>query len=155
MIIRESPTKASLGAIRIEPQPGGLFTINSTFSVFTEMSLNRGLQWFPASNGSIPMILTGGTPLNEFPTNTLPPLAGQYITPPGWPELYPLGVVIKNLTLRDFDHTFPPPAPGQTIGITCKATLDFWGSTDGGLLWQEYVGPYQVVMKITGRVMGP
>ena len=50
-------------------------------------------------------------------------------------------------------HTFPPPAPGQTIEITCKATLDFWGSTDGGLLWQEYVGPYQVVMKITGRVM--
>ena len=155
IIIRESPTLASLGAVRIEPQTNGLFVINSFFDVFTEMSLNRGLQWFPASNGSIPMILTGGTPLNEFPTNTLPPLAGQYLTPPGWREVYPLGVMVKNIILRDFDHTFPPPAPGQKIGITCKATLDFLGSTDGGLSWQEYVGPYQAVMKITGRVMGP
>jgi hypothetical protein len=39
--------------------------------------------------------------------------------------------------------------------ITCNATLDFWASTDGGLLWQEYVGPYQVMMQIKGRVMEP
>jgi autotransporter-associated beta strand protein len=153
--IRESPTLPSLGVTRIEPQTNGLFAINSFFDVFTELSMNNGLLWFPATNGSIPLILVGGTPLNEFPANTLPPPAGHYISPPGWPELYPQGVLIENFTLRNFTATFLPPPPGQTTNFSFGATADFWVSSDGGHLFQEYLTPCQMTMKITGRVMGP
>ena len=70
MMLRESPTLASLGITRIEPQADGMFAISSFFDVFTELSLNHGITWLPATNGSIPLILVGGMPLNEFPADS-------------------------------------------------------------------------------------
>jgi len=45
---RESPTLASTGETRITPSPGG-FMISSFFDVFTELSLDGGKTWSPAS----------------------------------------------------------------------------------------------------------
>ena len=151
LTLRESPTLPSLGMIRIGTQTTGMATISSFFDVFTELSLNNGLLWFAATNGSIPLILVGGTPLNQFPSNALPPPAGHYVSPPEWPELYPQGAVIKNLTLQGFTATFPPPAPGQTLIYHFGAALDLWVSFDGGHLFQESIAPVQVAIKITGR----
>jgi hypothetical protein len=154
VMIRESPTLPSLGVTRIEPQPDGPFVISSFFDVFTELSLNNGITWLPATNGSIPLILVGGTLLNEFPGNTLPPPAGQYISPPDWPEVYPQGIVIKNLTLHSFTATFPPPPPGQTTTLTFGATVDLWMSSDGRHLFLQYTAPCQVTIRIKGRLNG-
>ena len=154
VLIRESPMLPSLGATRIEIQTTGLATISSFFDVFSEMSLNNGMTWFPATNGSVPVILVGGTPLNKFPGCTLPPAAGQYISPPEWPALYPQGVVIKHLTLHSFTAAFPPPAPAQTVIYHLGATVDLWVSFDGGHTFRPVTAPVQVKMLITGRPGG-
>ena len=155
IMIRESPTLASLGMTRIEPWTTGLFAISSFFDVFTELSLNAGMTWFPATNGCIPLILVGGSPLNEFPAETLPPLAGQYVSPPEWPELYPQGVIIKNLTLHSFSGTFPPPPPGVNKVLAFSAHAELWISADGGQTFLPFTAPAQVQMLIKGRVSGP
>ncbi len=154
-MLRESPSLSSLGATRIELQISGLATISSFFDVFTEVSLDNGLTWHPATNGPIPLILVGGTPLNQFQNENLPPLAGQYISPPEWPELYPPGVLIKNLTLHGFTDTFPPPAPGEVLQYHFEAMLDFQVSFDGGHLFQPFSVPAKILMQIKGRVIGP
>ena len=56
MRLRESPTLQSLGQTTITPQ-GNQFKINSFFDVFTELSLDNGQTWNPASG---PEHLVGG-----------------------------------------------------------------------------------------------
>ena len=48
-MLRESPTLASTGLTTIAPQSDGTFRINSFFDVFTELSLDGGQTWTPAS----------------------------------------------------------------------------------------------------------
>ena len=159
MRIRESPTLQTLGITRIRPEPDGSFTICSFFDVFTELSMDNGMTWSPATNGSTPLILVGGAPPNEFPTNTLPPLAGQYITPPDWPQFYPppLGpiIVIQDITLHSFTMTFPPPPPGMSSNYHFGALADLFVSWDGGLTFMPFTASAQVQMQIKGRLSGP
>jgi hypothetical protein len=159
MMIRESPTLQSLGVARIRPLTNGTFTICSFFDVFTELSIDNGMTWSPATNGSIPLILVGGTPPNGFLFNTLPPLAGQYITPPGWPEFYLqlLGpsIAIRDITLHSFTKTFPPPPPGMSSTNNFGALADLFVSWDGGHTFMSFTAPAQVQMLIKGRFSGP
>jgi autotransporter-associated beta strand protein len=155
MMIRESPTLQSLGVTRIRPLTNGTFTICSFFDVFTEVSMNGGLTWFPATNGPIPLILVGGTPPNGFSTDSLPPLGGQYITPPGWTEFYLQlagpGIAISNITLYSFTMAFPPPLPGKSSTNNFGAQTDLFVSRDGGHTFSFFTAPAQVRMRITGR----
>ena len=155
MMIRESPKLQSLGVTRIRSLTNGTFTICSFFDVFTEVSMNSGQTWFPATNGPIPLILVGGTPPNGFSTDSLPPLAGQYITPPGWTEFYLQlvgpGIAISNITLFSFTMTFPPPLPGMSTTNNFGAQADLFVSRDGGHTFSFCTAPAQVRMLITGR----
>ena len=47
-MIRESPTKQSLGHTTILTELGGTFSIDSFFDVFTELSLDGGQTWIPS-----------------------------------------------------------------------------------------------------------
>src|SRR4030095_3849245 len=49
VMIRESPSRASLGRMTIEPVDGG-FRIGSFCDVFTEISLDAGQTWSPATD---------------------------------------------------------------------------------------------------------
>ena len=51
MMIRESPTKASLGRTTIRPDPGGGYRIGSFFDIFTEMSTDGGQTWLAVQSG--------------------------------------------------------------------------------------------------------
>jgi hypothetical protein len=51
VLIRESPTRASLGHTSIEDLGGGSYNIDSFFDVFTELSLDGGQTWYPDLNG--------------------------------------------------------------------------------------------------------
>ncbi|MCX6344459.1 MAG: GEVED domain-containing protein, partial [Armatimonadetes bacterium] len=51
-MMRESPTKQSLGHTTILTEPGGTFQIDSFFDVFTELSLDGGQTWIPSSTQS-------------------------------------------------------------------------------------------------------
>ena len=60
-IIRESPTLASIGQHTVEPQSDGSFLVSSFFDVFTELSLDGGQSFAPAS-GPLHLELTGFVP---------------------------------------------------------------------------------------------
>ena len=49
-MIRESPTLQSQGLTQVQNVPGG-FQIDSFFDVFTELSVDGGATWIPASSG--------------------------------------------------------------------------------------------------------
>jgi hypothetical protein len=49
VLIRESPTLASLGQTGIRPNGGG-YSIASFFDIFTELSLDEGNSWIPSTN---------------------------------------------------------------------------------------------------------
>ena len=49
-MIRESPTKQSLGQTKITDIGGGLYQIDSFFDVFTELSIDGGITWMPGSD---------------------------------------------------------------------------------------------------------
>lgn len=66
--LRESPSLASLGQTHITPDGGGMFRIDSFFDVFTELSLDDGQTWLPATNGSVR--------LNLIPAPGAPALLG-------------------------------------------------------------------------------
>jgi len=50
-MIRESPTLASTGQTTITDLGGGLYRIDSFFDVFTELSIDNGINWFPDTQG--------------------------------------------------------------------------------------------------------
>ena len=49
IMVRESPTLASLGQTTITDLGGGSFKIDSFFDIFTELSLDNGANWIPAT----------------------------------------------------------------------------------------------------------
>jgi hypothetical protein len=60
-MIRESPTLASTGKHSVTPLPDGTFKIDSFFDVFTELSLDGGAMFIPAS-GPVHLDLTSISP---------------------------------------------------------------------------------------------
>lgn len=48
-VVRESPTRPSLGQTSIRDLGGGEFQVDSFFDVFTELSLDGGQTWIPSS----------------------------------------------------------------------------------------------------------
>jgi hypothetical protein len=65
IMVRESPTRASLGRHALTELGGGLYLIDSFFDVFTELSIDGGQTWTP---GSSPFHLVGG-PIVPEPTS--------------------------------------------------------------------------------------
>jgi len=52
VMIRESPTLASLGANTTTDIGGGLFRVDSFFDIFTELSLDGGSTWTPSQSST-------------------------------------------------------------------------------------------------------
>lgn len=67
VLIRESPVLASSGQITQRNLGGGQYHIDSFFDVFTEVSLNGGQTWFPASQ-PLRTTTTDETPVVAHPT---------------------------------------------------------------------------------------
>lgn len=47
-MLRESPTRVSLGKHTVRPDPSGLFFVSSFFDVFLDLSIDGGQTWIPA-----------------------------------------------------------------------------------------------------------
>jgi hypothetical protein len=74
-MLRESPTKHSLGKHTIGPDPRG-YRVSSFFDVFTELSLNGGATWIPANRAirllpSLPPIVPGSMFVSQIGTNAV------------------------------------------------------------------------------------
>jgi hypothetical protein len=73
-MLRESPTKQSLGKHTIRTDPRG-FRISSFFDVFLELSIDGGVNWFPANRG---MRIQSSSP-PAAPNSIFPRRAGSAI----------------------------------------------------------------------------
>jgi len=130
VMIRESPTRASLGRVAIGSLPPGdpdfdLLRVASFFDIFVDVSLDGGNTWSPATNGPAHVELANPAPEQTFPTNTLPPPNGQYVSPQQWHALYAQGIVISNISHKRFTESQPPPPPGQTNNHTFGSDVEF------------------------------
>ena len=57
-MLRESPTQQSTGQTNVDDIGGGVFRISSFFDVFTELSIDGGDTWLPATG----TVTLGSTP---------------------------------------------------------------------------------------------
>ena len=112
VMIRESPTEPSRGSTESKLQSDGTYRISSFFDIFTELSLDGGATWSPATSGPVRMQLTTPAPEVPKPTPNLPPLDGNYVSPAQWHALYANGIIITNASHDRFTQTQPPPPPG-------------------------------------------
>ncbi len=71
IMIRESPTKASLGTVTATDNGSGQYIINSFFDIFTELSLDGGATWTPAAGQGATFqgsaVEASGVPLPTIP----------------------------------------------------------------------------------------
>src|SRR5208337_3556103 len=96
VMIRESPTEPSRGQVELDAQSDGTYQITSFFDIFTELSLDGGNTWSPATNGPVRMQLTQQAPEVTNSTATLPLTSTPYVSPAQWHALYANGIVLTN-----------------------------------------------------------
>ena len=132
VMIRESPTKASMGGTSSLAGgggggAGGGAAISSFFDIFTEVSTDGGGSWGPATNGPAQMELERIAPVSHlFADNLLPPLTGEYVSPQQWHAYYASGIVITNVIHRTFtSSSITPPLPGATVSHTFGSQVEF------------------------------
>ncbi|MBM4102535.1 MAG: HYR domain-containing protein, partial [Planctomycetes bacterium] len=145
IMIRESPTKASVGGIAIETLPSD-YQIHSFFDIFTELSVDGGQTWYPSTSSAGHVEAQTVAPPHPFPTPNLPPSCGRYVDHGSLFSLYASGVVLKNAVLRNFTSSFPLPPPGGNDTHTFNATVDMMMSMDGGLTFTPITAPANVTV---------
>jgi hypothetical protein len=132
--LRESPTLASTGQTTIRSNATGGFYVSSFFDVFTEISLDGGSTWHPASGGS--QLVLNAEPIISpelvFASNNLPP-HGHIVSPRDVATDYTNGRSIRNLDLSAFMPQASPPALGATRvdHLTLYASLEVSGGGGG------------------------
>ena len=149
VMIRESPTKASIGETRITPAPGG-FLIDSFFDVFTEISLNGGGEWSPAAEPA-PVELRRDPsliPPIKAPTRLLPPPNDLYVSPAQYHILTAQGIVIRDVKHRLFTHSQLPPATGGSQVEIFDSQVDMMLSQDGGQTFRPARAPAAVAVEV-------
>ena len=150
-MIRESPTEPSRGGTEIDAQSGGTYKINSFFDVFTELSLDGGATWSPATNGPVRMQLTTQAPEVTNSTATLPVTSTPYVSPAQWHALYANGIILTNVSHSRFTQTQPPPPPGGNQMENFGSEVDGLISMNGGASFQPFSAPAGVSVQVTSR----
>src|ERR1051325_11620746 len=112
VMLRNSPTEHSLGGTQVTPQPDGTYRIGSFFDIFPEISTDGGISWSGATNGPASVQVAPISPEVPKPNPNLPPLDGNYVSPPQWHALYAQGIVLTNVSHKKLTQTQPPPPPG-------------------------------------------
>ena len=154
IMLRESPTLQSKGQTTVRPVAGG-FMISSFFDVFSELSLDGGVNWQPAQGPRHHVRLRKDprqTPPVPEPTPLLPPPNDHYVSPAQWHALYAQGIVIKDVSHRLFTQSLPPPPAGGSSSHSFNSQLDLRVSTDGGTTFQSVraTAPVQVMVSDGG-----
>ncbi|MEY2409114.1 MAG: hypothetical protein QOF48_1784 [Verrucomicrobiota bacterium] len=147
VMLRESPTRASMGGTAVTPTPDGQFRIGSFFDIFTEVSLDGGQNW-TAAQGVVNVQLICETPPIPLTNPNLPPLDGQYISPQQWHALYAQGIIISNVSHKRFTQTFPPPPPGALDSHSFGSVVECDLSLNNGQTWQHGSLPAQVTVSL-------
>jgi hypothetical protein len=149
--IRESPFQVSSGQTRIKPIPGG-YQISSFFDIYTEVSTDCGMSWYPTfiDPGYVelkvdPELVTAVA----APSTVLPMPGGQYVSPEAWHQAYQDGIIIKDIRHKLFTDWNQPPPLGQTDTHTFDSQADFKVSIDGGMSFMPVRAPATMTVKIS------
>ena len=98
-MIRNSPTEPSRGQAEMDAQPDGTYQISSFFDIFTELSLDGGASWSPATNGPVRVQLTPhGAGSAEATAESAAARQRPYVSPAQWHALYANGIIITNVS---------------------------------------------------------
>ena len=151
IMIRESPTEPSRGQTEIDAQADGTYKITSFFDIFTELSLDGGASWSPATNGPVEMQLTQQAPEVNTTTPNLPVTSTPYVSPQQWHALYANGIILTNVSHSKFTQTQPPPSPGASQTENFGSEVDGLISLNGGASFQPFSAPASVSVQVNSR----
>ena len=154
---RESQTNVSEGGVSMLAGgggggAGGGAAISSFFDIFTEVSTDGGVTWWPATSGPEHLELERVAPVYTYANNLFPSLNGEYLDKGGWFAFYPNGIVISNVHQHAFTAAIAPPLPGYTTSHTFGEQVDLVVSYDGGLTFTHATAPATVGVQITCRL---
>ncbi len=123
VMVRESPTKASLGRTSLRSIPeNSRFKISSFFDVFTEISLDGGQSWTPASE-AVSLDFSSSPPSISVAANNFPP-DGMDFTPPSYGvTTFENGAMIRNMELRRIGIN--EPMPDAPLGVSSSVSSFF------------------------------
>jgi hypothetical protein len=153
VMVRESPSKASIGKTTVRTVPGG-FMIGSFFDVFTEVSVDGGATWVPAvQSGHVELRPDpAASPSIPAPSRLLPPPNDLYVSPALYHLLLANDIVIKDIKHRFFTQSLPAPtaaSPTQTHHFDSQ--VDMMVSQDGGNTFSFVRAPAAVDVMVTLR----
>ena len=151
IMIRESPTEPSRGEVQMAVQSDGTYRVSSFFDIFTEVSLDGGGTWSPATNGPVRMELRQQAPEQAASSPNLPPQEGEYVSPDQWHALYANGIIITNVSHQRFLQTQPPPPPGGNQTESFGSTVTGLISLNGGASFTPFAAPAGVVVQVNSR----
>jgi len=157
IMLRESPSKASLGRTTVQQAPGGGAMIGSFFDVFTELSVDGGANWSPAEEPATVDLSTDPRTIPPIaaPTPILPPPVDLYISPALYHILTAQGIVIRDVRHKFFTQGTRPPPPGTTATHTFDSQVDMDVSMDGGMTFRPMRAPAMVTVSLTHRSTTP
>lgn len=150
-MLRESPTRASIGRTSIRQSSNGQYGMESFFDVFTEMSLDSGATWTPAG-GNPSVFGFDPVPIASFYATENLPLPGDYESAPNAaPVTFPNGVVLSRLRKR-------PELLFQAWENASKLNLQPLGgdvvihaSVDGGANFEEIKAHYDYTVSVSSK----
>ncbi|MBI5020751.1 MAG: VCBS repeat-containing protein [Ignavibacteriales bacterium] len=153
VMVRESPSKASTGRLRIKPGPNAAagFMISSFFDVFTEVSLDGGATWTPASE-AISLDFSSSPSSVSVTSNTFPP-EGMDFTPSSYGvTTFENGVQIRNVALRRIPATTTIPVPPFGARATVSSFFDIFTEVSlDGLIWSPKSNVSSVSLACTNQ----
>jgi len=155
--LRESPVNTSQGGMVTTEGGGGGSggcTVSSFFDIFTEISLDGGASWGPATSGPVHLELARVDEACGFPADLMPPPTGREVSAASSTAEYPMGIVVRKVVHRSFTASIAPPPPGTSTSHTFGSSVDMELSLDGGTTFEPKQAPATVTMQITARLGG-
>ena len=145
VMLRESPSKASLGRTTLRSAPDGTKLVDSFFDVFTELSLDGGATWSAGPVKWMAPETIGRERVSS--TDNYPPVNSVFacdrdITCPN-------GVVLRRMrvhAIHNGDH-LPAPGAGRTFPFTTTASGEI--SRDGGATFSGWTGDCSGAIELT------
>ena len=137
VMLRESPTRASLGYASLRANGDGTFRVSSFFDIFTELSMDGGQTWSPAVSG--PMAVGLGT---LSPAAAGPCVTNTIVLNTGYDHVnnlvYPYGTADAFWrVVSDPDAGTTEPRPATTI-----LKHPAWWNPTPGSQWLSSYGTY-------------
>ena len=83
-----------------------------------------------------------------FPSQNLPAVQGQYISPADSLVVYPNGIMIRRVSESRFTQSQPPPPPGGVPDAHFGSSISMMLSLDGGQTWSPVTAPADVCVQL-------